>query len=131
MNWLEETLDPQNWNHSRDLAHQMIDDSVDYLQSIRERPVWQQMPESVQATFDAPLPHEPTELETVYDRFLKNVLPYPMGNIHPRFWMWYMGSSNFTGAMGDFLAAIVARIWAAVITPRQRSTIRLSTGAKR
>jgi aromatic-L-amino-acid decarboxylase len=30
-----------------------------------------------------------------------------MGNIHPRFWMWYMGSSNFTGAMGDFLAAIL------------------------
>lgn len=30
-----------------------------------------------------------------------------MGNIYPRFWMWYMGSSNFTGAMGDFLAAIL------------------------
>ena len=33
-------------------------------------------------------------------------MPYPMGNIHPRFWSWYMGSSNFTGALGDFLAAI-------------------------
>ena len=33
-------------------------------------------------------------------------MPYPMGNIHPRFWAWYMGSSNFTGALGDFLAAI-------------------------
>jgi glutamate/tyrosine decarboxylase-like PLP-dependent enzyme len=29
-----------------------------------------------------------------------------MGNIHPRFWSWYMGASNFTGALGDFLAAI-------------------------
>src|SRR3546814_20558228 len=35
------------------------------------------------------------------------MLPYPMGNIHPRFWMWYMGSSNFTGALADFLAAIL------------------------
>ena len=33
-------------------------------------------------------------------------MPYPMGNIHPRFWSWYMGSSNFTGALGDFLAAV-------------------------
>ncbi|MCB0109629.1 MAG: hypothetical protein KDE53_27090, partial [Caldilineaceae bacterium] len=37
----------------------------------------------------------------------RDLMPYPMGNIHPRFWMWYMGSSNFTGAMGDFLAAII------------------------
>jgi glutamate/tyrosine decarboxylase-like PLP-dependent enzyme len=29
-----------------------------------------------------------------------------MGNVHPRFWAWFMGSSNFTGALGDFLAAI-------------------------
>jgi glutamate/tyrosine decarboxylase-like PLP-dependent enzyme len=29
-----------------------------------------------------------------------------MGNTHPRFWAWYMGSSNFTGALADFLAAV-------------------------
>jgi aromatic-L-amino-acid decarboxylase len=29
-----------------------------------------------------------------------------MGNVHPRFWSWYMGSGNFAGALGDFLAAI-------------------------
>ena len=33
-------------------------------------------------------------------------MPFPMGNIHPRFWSWYMGASNVTGALGDFLAAI-------------------------
>jgi glutamate/tyrosine decarboxylase-like PLP-dependent enzyme len=46
-------------------------------------------------------------LEAVYAELCRDLLPYPMGNIHPRFWMWYMGSSNFTGALGDFLAAIV------------------------
>lgn len=30
-----------------------------------------------------------------------------MGNVHPRSWGWYMGASNFTGALGDFLAANV------------------------
>lgn len=33
-------------------------------------------------------------------------MPYPMGNVHPRFWAWYMGSGNMTGALADFLAAI-------------------------
>lgn len=103
----EETLDPQNWEHARALAHKMVDDAVEYLQTVRERPVWQAMPPDVLETFQTSLPEEPTELEVVYQRFLENVLPYPMGNIHPRFWMWYMGSSNFTGAMGDFLAAII------------------------
>ncbi len=33
-------------------------------------------------------------------------MAYPMGNVHPRFWGWYMGTGNFTGALGDFLAAV-------------------------
>jgi glutamate/tyrosine decarboxylase-like PLP-dependent enzyme len=103
----EETLDPTNWEQARALAHRMVDDAIDYLQTVRERPVWQAMPPDVVELLQTPLPIEPTGLETVYQRFLENVLPYPMGNIHPRFWMWYMGSSNFTGAMGDFLAAIL------------------------
>ena len=103
----EETLDPQDWEATRALAHRMIDDAVEYLQTVRERPVWQAMPAEVQTSFTTPLPQEPTALTEVYGRFLENGLPYPMGNIHPRFWMWYMGSSNFTGAMGDFLAAII------------------------
>jgi len=32
--------------------------------------------------------------------------PQAMGNIHPRFWAWYMGAGCLTGALGDFLAAI-------------------------
>jgi glutamate/tyrosine decarboxylase-like PLP-dependent enzyme len=52
------------------------------------------------------LPHGPTPPADVYGEVARNVMSYPMGNIHPRFWSWYMGSSNFTGALGDFLAAI-------------------------
>jgi glutamate/tyrosine decarboxylase-like PLP-dependent enzyme len=37
---------------------------------------------------------------------VENLLPYSTGNIHPRFWGWYMGSGSFTGALGDFIAAI-------------------------
>ena len=107
MNKAEETLDPKDWEDSKELAHRMVDDAIDYLKTVRDRPVWQQMPESVEEKFKTSLPVDPSELKTVYQNFYKYVLQYPMGNIHPRFWMWYMGSSNFTGAMGDFMAAII------------------------
>lgn len=102
----EETLDPDDWSAASELAHRIIDDAVLHLSSLRGRPVWQDMPETVRAAYRAPVPEDPTPLEAVYREITENLMPYPMGNIHPRFWGWYMGSSNFTGALGDFLAAI-------------------------
>lgn len=102
----EETLDPTDWSDVRALAHRMIDDSIGYLRDIRERPVWQEMPSAVKEAFDGALPRHPTALDDVYRQVTGNLMPYPMGNIHPRFWSWYMGSSNFTGALADFLAAV-------------------------
>jgi glutamate/tyrosine decarboxylase-like PLP-dependent enzyme len=51
-------------------------------------------------------PRAPAPLAEIYRDVAEKVMSYPMGNVHPRFWAWYMGSSNFTGALGDFLAAI-------------------------
>ena len=33
------------------------------------------------------------------------VLPYPLGNIHPRFWGWVMGAGTPLGALSEMLAA--------------------------
>jgi glutamate/tyrosine decarboxylase-like PLP-dependent enzyme len=103
---VEETLDPGDWAEIRALSHQIIDDAVGYLRDVRERPVWQPMPAAVTQVFATPLPRAPSPLADVYQAVTQQVMPYPMGNIHPRFWAWYMGSSNFTGALADFLAAI-------------------------
>lgn len=106
MSYDEETLDPENWEALRALSHQIIDDAIDYTRTVRDRPLWQAMPEEVRDTFNTTLPKSATPLDEVYEQLTNNMMAYPMGNIHPRFWMWYMGSSNFTGALGDFLAAI-------------------------
>ncbi|HYB93849.1 MAG TPA: hypothetical protein VEC39_02675 [Vicinamibacterales bacterium] len=37
---MEETLDPADWNEIRALGHRMVDDMVDYLATVRERPAW-------------------------------------------------------------------------------------------
>ncbi len=102
----EETLDPNDWSDVRALSHRLIDESIDYLQDVRSRPVWKDMPPDIRDLFTSPLPRSPTSLTDVCRQVSETVMPYPMGNIHPRFWSWYMGSSNFTGAIADFLAAV-------------------------
>ena len=103
----EETLDPLDWEEMRQLSHRIIDDSIDYLRDVRDRPVWQKVPNEVRTGYQIGAPRHPTAIQDVYDELKERLLPYSMGNIHPRFWMWYMGSSNYTGALGDFLAAIL------------------------
>ncbi len=102
-----ETLDPQDWEQMRALAHQMVNDSIDYLKTVGERPVWQPVPEAVEKSFTTRAPQEPSEVSEVYEEFLENIFPYPMGNIHPRFWAWYMGNGTVIGALADFLASIM------------------------
>ena len=101
-----ETLDPSDWTEVAALARKMVDDAVDHVAGVRERPVWRAMPPEVEAAFRGPAPGGPTPLGEVYEAVRRNVLAYPMGNTHPRFWSWYMGAGNFTGALGDFLAAV-------------------------
>src|SRR6185436_7562939 len=102
-----ETLDPENWDEMRALAHRMVDDAITYLETVRERPVWQPVPAEVAARFAETAPREPAGAEAAYEEFSETIFPYPMGNIHPRFWGWYMGAGTVSGALADFMAAIM------------------------
>lgn len=102
----QDSLDPVDWDAAAALAHRMVDFGIAHLAGVRDRPVWQPMPEDVRAAFDAPLPEGPQPLEDVFDGMRRTLFPWSMGNIHPRFWAWYMGAGNLTGALAEFLAAI-------------------------
>ncbi|HMA44576.1 MAG TPA: hypothetical protein VKO86_11185, partial [Gemmatimonadales bacterium] len=101
----ETTLDPQNWDELRTLGHRMMDDMFDYLRGVRERPVWQPFPEAVKARLAEPVPHRGRPAEAVYEQFLSDVLPYPPGNIHPRFWGWVIGTGTPLAMLADLLAS--------------------------
>ena len=101
----EESLDPEDWDAFRDLAHHMLDDMLDYQQQIRQRPVWQPVPPEVKNFLKQPLPLTPQPHDQVYQDFVDYVLPYPMGNPHPRFWGWVMGNGTPFAAMAELLAA--------------------------
>lgn len=101
----EESLDPQDWEEIRNLGRQMVDDMVDYLRTVRERPVWRPIPDETAMRFRDPLPRKPSSAAEVYDAFKNYILPYPTGNIHPRFWGWVMGNGTVTGMLSEMLAA--------------------------
>jgi glutamate/tyrosine decarboxylase-like PLP-dependent enzyme len=101
---LNVSLDPQDWTALRELGHRMIDDMCSYLENIGERPVWQAIPEDIKRTFTDPVPMEPQGAQAAYEEFCRNILPYPTGNIHPRFWSWVSG----TGSVGGMLAELLS-----------------------
>jgi glutamate/tyrosine decarboxylase-like PLP-dependent enzyme len=101
-----ESLDPENWAEFRTLAHRMVDDSLDFLRTLRERVPWEPMPQDVRAALSGePLPRTPQSAGRAYDEFVANVLPYTNGNRHPRFWGWIQGNGTPLGMMADMLAA--------------------------
>ncbi len=101
----EETLDPKDWQAIRELGHRMLDDMLDYLSTVRDKPAWQPVPESVKAHLRQPLPTQSTDPSAVYDEFVENVLPYTNGNRHPRFWGWVQGNGTVLGMLADMLAS--------------------------
>ncbi|HEX8832191.1 MAG TPA: pyridoxal-dependent decarboxylase [Longimicrobium sp.] len=101
----EETLDPDDWERFRSLAHRMVDDTIEELASLRERPAWQPMPDAVRAAFREPLPRAGQGEERTYEEFAERVRPYPNGNLHPRFWGWVQGTGTPLAMMSEMLAA--------------------------
>ena len=103
----EETLDPRDWKAMCALGHRMLDDAIDWMEHVRERPVWQPLPDAARAALHRPMPREPESAERIYEEFRTNVLPYPMGNVHPRFWAWVMGCGTPLGVLAEMLAATI------------------------
>jgi aromatic-L-amino-acid/L-tryptophan decarboxylase len=98
-------LDPKDWPAFRKLSHAALDDALDRLEGVRERRVWTEVPDDVQARLHEPIPIEPTPLDDVYRAFTELILPYDSGNIHPRFFGWVQGTGTPTGMLADMLAS--------------------------
>jgi glutamate/tyrosine decarboxylase-like PLP-dependent enzyme len=99
----ERSLDPEDWERFRALGHRAFDDLVEYLQGVRERPVWQPLPEAARRLLAEGPPESGTEPEIVYQQVRDHILPYPTGNIHPRFWSWVGGTGTPVQLVADMV----------------------------
>ncbi|NOX70662.1 MAG: amino acid decarboxylase [Gammaproteobacteria bacterium] len=99
----ERSLDPDSWEDLRSLGHRALDDMVDFLQSVGERPAWQPLPDATKSLLAEPLPMKPSPRDEVYADVRAHILPYPTNNIHPRFWSWVGGTGTPTQLIADML----------------------------
>ncbi len=99
------TLDPVDWPSARAQGHRMLDDILDYIETIRERPVWQPIPDAERVRFRADVPTGPGDLAAVHDEFMRHILPYATGNVHPGFMGWVHGGGNVPAMLAEMLAA--------------------------
>lgn len=101
----EESLDPDNWQDFRIQGHRMLDDMFDYIEHLRDRPVWQPIPDQVREVFRKSLPEQPGDLAEAHTTFMQDVLPYAIGNAHPGFMGWVHGGGTPVGMLAEMLAA--------------------------
>lgn len=100
-------LDPEDWEKFEKLGHEMITDMTQYLKNIKEQKIWQPIPEELKDQYKQNLPQEGTDLKKVYEEFNKIIKPYNMGNIHPRFWGWVIGTGTPGGVLAEMLTAML------------------------
>jgi len=100
-------LEPADWDQFRTFGKTIVDDMVDFLSDIRDRPVWQPLTKEVIQALSGPIPHDVSTPETAYSEFCETILPFPRGNIHPRFWGWVNGSGVPVAVYAELLAAVM------------------------
>jgi len=100
-----ECLDPEDWEAFRALAHGALDRMIDLHRDARDRPVWESVPPEVEGRFLEGAPARGQGTEAALRDFESLVLPYPPGNLHPRFWGWAIGTGSPTGMLASMLAA--------------------------
>ena len=99
----EQTLDPTDWTEFRALAHKMLDAAIVKMETAREGRVWTEFPQEMKASFDAELPAQGLGSAATQQQ-IEALLPYGVGNTHPRFFGWVHGS----GTPGNLIADIAA-----------------------
>ena len=98
------SLDPEDWAALRALGHRILDDMIDYMADIRERPVWQPMPDDLREELRSSLPRAPESPAATYAAVQRLVVPYATGNVHPRFMGWVHGGGNPVGMLAELIA---------------------------
>jgi glutamate/tyrosine decarboxylase-like PLP-dependent enzyme len=99
-------LDPDDWDAYRAAAHAALDVALDFSRERGNAPVWRPVPGDLTA-LDDPIPLDGQPLETVVAEVAHRILPYTLGNTHPRFWGWVHGSGTPGGIVAQMLQGAI------------------------
>jgi glutamate/tyrosine decarboxylase-like PLP-dependent enzyme len=90
----------------RTASRSAADIVAEYLAGVPGKPVWQPVPEADRRWLsDQPLPSAGRRLDDLLHDMAEHVLPYPMGNGHPRFFGWVNSPPSRAGVLAAPIAA--------------------------
>ncbi|MDT8369804.1 MAG: pyridoxal-dependent decarboxylase [Longimicrobiales bacterium] len=94
--------DPAEWEVLRTTLHQAADRLLDQIRDQRELPVWQEMPEVDADLLARRLGRTGAGTAEAWRTLEEHILPFGVGNVHPRFMGWVNGA----GTPGGLLSAM-------------------------
>jgi len=95
-------LDPSDWAAFEAEAQGLLSAAIAQMAAAAEGPVWQPLPEEMKAELRMGLP---TEGADNVAEALARLLPYGVGNTHPRFFGWVHGSGGAASMLAEITAA--------------------------
>ncbi|WP_207796456.1 pyridoxal phosphate-dependent decarboxylase family protein [Pseudohalioglobus lutimaris] len=103
-------LEPADWEEFRAEAHRALDVALNFVRDRPQEAAWEETPPGLKVT-DKELPVHGQPLGEVVNAVQRDVLPYTLGNTHPRFWGWVNGSGTPSGVISQaFVGAINANM---------------------
>lgn len=97
------SLDPADWTAFDQAARQILSAATDKMKHAARGRVWTPTPDALRHDLQAPAPATGIDPDELVSRLIE-LLPYGVGNTHPRFFGWVHGS----GSPGNLLADIAA-----------------------
>lgn len=118
-----ETLDPKDWAAFHADAHRMLDLALEKMMTAREGRVWTPFPDPLKSRHSKDLSGAGFGPEKTQSQ-IEALLPYGVGNTHPRFFGWVHGSGTPSNLIADIAASAMnancgGRDHAAIYVERQ------------
>ena len=100
-------LDPDDWEAFVRFCTERLRKTVQQLSTVANDKVWSPIPETVKQAIAEEIPMKPQGIEQVCSDIEDNILPYLLGNTHPRFFGWVHGTGTAGGIMSAIYAAAI------------------------
>lgn len=119
----EFSLDPEDWEGFELQCEAVLSDMLENQRTVSSRPVWEKLPDEARDHIRAMPDRRGSDFAEIYEEFRRSILPYPLGNGHPRHWGWVNGTGTPVGAMADLMAATMnPNCWGAKHAPNAVET---------
>ena len=100
-------LDPEDWEAFRDVLHGAADRLLNHVRGQRDWPVWQEMPDAVADGLEDAFGSEGMGPEAAWRVLEDRILPFGVGNLHPRFMGWVHGAGTAGGLLAGMAEAAI------------------------